>query len=278
MEKSSQEGKNDQSSHKGPNRPGANTLEKGLDVLFCMARRGAPLTVPEMANILDRPASSLYRIVGTLRKYGLLEKIDSVGHHVLGKRNFILASGRDEQSILISAAQPEMRRLTDETGEGTLLAVLLGEKVICIDFVESSSPLRLTSMKGVVMPLLKGATGKCLFAFLPAHVRKKLIRKMESERFASRSVVADQTKLEEQIRTIRKRGYAVSHSEIYEGALAIAAPIFSDAKQLLGSLSLVGPEVSMNRKNQAQLIEAVVESAKRVSRSLGGANQGSDDR
>jgi DNA-binding IclR family transcriptional regulator len=276
MERSSQKMKNEQSLRKGPNKLGASTLEKGLDVLFCVAIRGTPLTVPEMAKLLNRPSSSLYRIVGTLRKYGLLEKIDGEGHHILGKRNFMLANGRDEHTILIRAAKPEMKRLVDETGESALLAVLLGEKVICIDFVESSNPLRLTSLKGKEMPLLQGATGISMFSFLPANVRKRLIRKMKSEHITS-IAVADQATLEERIKTVRKRGYAVTHGEIREGAMAIAAPILDDAKRVIGTLSLVGLEVGMNRKNQA-IIGMVVESAKRISQSLGEPNQVSGDR
>ena len=277
MKGTSQKTNNDQSSHKGRSRPSVNTLEKGLDVLFLLARKGTPLTVSEIANILNRPTSSLYRIVAVLRKYGLLEKIDGEGHHILGKRNFMLASGRDEQSILIRAAQPELRHLVDETEETALLAVLLGDQVICIDAIESSKPFRLATMKGHEMPLHRGATGKILLAFLPAHVRRRLLRKMKPERFTS-STISDQTKLEEELRKIKKRGYAFSLSEVYEGAMAIAVPIFADGKKLVGSLSLAGLEQRMKRKNKAQLIKMVVESAKRVSRSMGQANQESGDR
>ena len=244
-----------------------NTLQKGLDVLFFMAQKNTPITVPDIAQSLDLPTSSLYRIVSILRQNGLVERINKEGHLVLGNRNLSLARGLDEQSVLIKTANPVMKNLCEITNESVHLYALFGDRQICIDSVESSAPLRVTSSKGEMRPIYAGASGKVLLAFLPSVERDKLIDGGELERIATNNIT-DPYDIREELRIIRKNGYAHTRSEQIEGAEGIAAPIFNRLRRIVASLSIAGPEQRIAKKDLNELIELVRRSAEEISNAL----------
>jgi DNA-binding IclR family transcriptional regulator len=239
------------------------TLHKGLEILFLMANESRPMTIPDMGSLLGLPDSSLYRIVRTLKDYGLVEKIDHQGHLVLGRKLLVLARSVNEQSLLIKIARPVMKSLAQKTGETILLTILTGDTVICIDSIESESPLRLSSTRGEEMPLHAGASGKCLLAFLPPEKTEKLVSKQKLTRFTPYTIT-DIAKLEEECKKIRDEGFAYSRSELHEGAIGIAAPILDDAERPVASLTVGGPEERIKRTGEELLIRLVCAAAKQI--------------
>jgi len=244
-----------------------NTLQKGLDVLFLLSQKNTPITVPDIAQSLDLPTSSLYRIVSILRQNGLVERINKEGHLVLGNRNLSLARGLDEQSVLIKTANPVMKRLCEITNESVHLYALFGDRQICIDSVESSAPLRVTSSKGEMRPIYAGASGKVLLAFLPAKEREKHIEGVVIEKVAT-NTITDPHLFREDLRIIRNNGYAHSRSEQIEGAEGVAAPVFDRLRRIVASLSLAGPEQRIGKKDLDELIALVRRSAEDISNAL----------
>lgn len=66
----------------------------------------------------------------------------------------------------------------------------------------------------------------------------------------------------------RHQGYIVSDSEMDEGAMAIAAPVFHASGKLCAALSLAGPRERLT-DNQSSLISATRAYAAKISRALG---------
>jgi DNA-binding IclR family transcriptional regulator len=244
-----------------------NTLQKGLDVLFLLAQKNTPITVPDIAESLDLPTSSLYRIISILKQNGLVERINKEGHLVLGNRNLSLARGIDEQSVLIKTANPVMQQLCELTNESVHLYALFGDMQICIDSVECSAPLRVTSSKGEMRPIHAGASGKVLLAFLPVKEREKLLEGVETEKVTA-NTIRDPRLFREDLQKIRKKGYAHTRSEQIEGAEGVAAPVFDRLRHIIASLSLAGPEQRIGKKNLDELIALVRRSAESISKAL----------
>lgn len=57
----------------------SNLLEKGLDIFFEVVRAKSPLTVQDIAGVMNIPASTVYRIVGILKQNGWVEKNHRTG-------------------------------------------------------------------------------------------------------------------------------------------------------------------------------------------------------
>ena len=70
----------------------------------------------------------------------------------------------------------------------------------------------------------------------------------------------------------RKRGYAVSRSELIEGAVAMAAPFFGSNGRVSGSLAVFGPTVRLDNARVTETSAMLVEESKALSRALGLVN------
>ncbi len=54
--------------------------------------------------------------------------------------------------------------------------------------------------------------------------------------------------LDEVMREVRVNGYYISHSEYDENVNALGVPIFGKSKEVIGSLSIVGPTADLQMK------------------------------
>lgn len=243
------------------------TLQKGLDILFLMAQSTSPLTIGEIGEKLDTPSSTVYRIIGTLKENGLVERIDREGHLILGMRTLTLTRSLNEQNILIKVARPEMRRLRDRTNESIHLYAISGTSQICLESAESFAPLRVMSTKGEARPLYAGASGKVLLAFLGEEERMNLLSSMEITKVTP-NTITDRAKLQKDLEKIRKRGYSHTRSEILDGAEGVAVPIFNGKNQIVASLSLAGPVQRMKKANIKDMISMVKDAGEKISSSL----------
>ncbi len=219
----------------------------------------------DVSKSLKISLSTAYRLVDTLIRHGLVEKTDREGHLRLGIRNLMLARGMDKQSALLKAAIPEMKLLRDLTGETINLHTVLGHNQVCIESIDTSSPLRVIAPKGATAPLYAGA-GKALLAFLPEKQQMEIIRGSGLKKLASNSL--SQSLLMKQLRTVREKGYAHTRSEVVEGVEAIAVPVFDEMKRVIASLSVAGPEHRMRRRNLNEITDMLKAAAERVSNSL----------
>jgi DNA-binding IclR family transcriptional regulator len=243
-----------------------NILENGLEVLFLLARGNAPPTIQDVSKSLKISLSTAYRLVDTLIRHGLVEKTGADGRLRLGIRNLILARGVDKQSALLRAALPEMKQLRDLTGETVNLHTIVGYNQVCIESVDTSSPLRVIAPKGDTAPLYAGA-GKALLAFLPEKQQIEIIESSGLRKLAS-NTVTDRTLLLKQLRTVREKGYAHTRSEVVEGVEAVAVPVFDEMKRVVATLSVAGPEHRMRQRNLNEIVEMIKAAAGRISSSL----------
>ena len=69
--------------------------------------------------------------------------------------------------------------------------------------------------------------------------------------------------------TSRRDKFRVSRSEIFDGAVGIAAPYFDNANRVAGSIAVFGPEIRFNEQRIANVSKLVVRSAAELSAALG---------
>src|SRR5690606_20861498 len=75
--------------------------------------------------------------------------------------------------------------------------------------------------------------------------------------------------LTRELERTKKRGYAVSQSELIQGAVAAAAPFFDRSGQVAGSFGIFGPEVRLGKTALNALVPRVVQYAGEISAALG---------
>ncbi len=79
----------------------------------------------------------------------------------------------------------------------------------------------------------------------------------------------DLARLEQQLATTRRRGWAESVAERAPGVASVSAPIFGPDRFLLAAVSVSGPAARLGQLRAKRYAPAVVEAAREIESALG---------
>lgn len=227
--------------------------------LFSQAR--PTWTVPDMAEALGAPQSTVYRTVRDLLAEGLLETSADALYR-LGPAFIEFDRLTRLTDPLMRAGAPVMEQLVAQAGLPCvgLLSRLYGDEVMCVaDRASRDAPFRPSYERGRPMPLTQGATSKVILARLPARRLSKLLA------HAGR---ADDAALKSELAVVRRQGFLVSRGEIDAGLAGLAAPILCEEAGLVASLSLVVEAERLDAFNESRLVLMLVSAAAMIERGL----------
>ncbi|HET9078722.1 MAG TPA: IclR family transcriptional regulator [Acidimicrobiales bacterium] len=236
------------------------TADRVIDVLTLFSEEHPVVTAAEVAHRLGMARSTSYRYLQSLRTAGLLEDDPDRSGFRLGPLILHLgriARGRPQLGPL---ARPFLDALSTQTGETVLLTRRSGNQVVCLERVESRSPLRISYEPGHVLPLHAGASAMVLLAWSePADV-DAVLSAGRLPRFTS-ATVTDPRRLRRRLAAIRAQGYAESEGEVDEGVVGVAAPVFGADGRVAAGLSVVGPALRLAGRRRRSVVSAVRGSA-----------------
>lgn len=248
-------------------RPGSvAVLAKAMAILEHLADRGE-LTPARIAELVEEPRSTVYRLCSSLQELDYIEAGVQRGTYRLGLKLFDLGRTVVDRFDERASALPVMQRLHDETGETVFLCVRRGLAAVCIERVDGARVMLLELRLGGSLPLHLGAAPRCLLAFEPESAWHAYLDAATLERRTARSPVT-RTAILAELRTTRKRGYAVSDQDVTPGVVSVGGPIFDHSGLVTASLSIGGLREVVG-DGGSHVAELVVEGAADVSRSLG---------
>jgi DNA-binding IclR family transcriptional regulator len=240
---------------RNPPRTAVGVLDRCVAVLGAVESGARSFTDVVERTGLARPTA--HRLIQALEDHGFLVHVGGLGY-VLGPRLLGLAASAMRDLPLRDLAHPILERLARSTGESAQLFVRDGDRRVCIDSAESDSELRTIVEVGSALPLTKGSAGKIFLAWTGDHDRSRLIGTAE-----------DTARLEQQVATTRRRGWAESVAERAPGVASVSAPIFGPDRSLLAAVSVSGPMSRLGQLRAKRYAPAVMDAAKEIERALG---------
>ncbi len=243
------------------------SVEKAIKILEAFSEDNFEMSLSEVSKKVNLPKATAYRIIGTLKDNGLIDQREENGKYRLGLKLFELGSLVFERLKLREVALPYMETLSRECGETVHLGVLQGDEVISIESCESSFDLRSSVYIGKRAPLYCTAVGKTLFAFLPLEEISRIL-KSKRKRYAKNTII-EREKLEEELREVREKGFALDNMEHEEGMRCVAVPIKNHENKVLASLSISGPSIRITEDKISQLFLMAKDTAYKISKNLG---------
>ncbi|WP_312526433.1 IclR family transcriptional regulator [Comamonas sp.] len=235
--------------------------DRVLQVLAVLACAGRPLSANELMQGTGLPRSSLYRQLARLKRFGFVA--DSGALYAPGPLGLQLARGFDDGSHLVHVARPVLVQLSQQTQESAGLLVAANGQAVCLDMVESPLSLRCSFDKGSSVPLKVGASAKCVLAYLPAVQREALLNQHYGEGSPARAEAAAE------LQELRTQGYITTVGQVDAGVWGCSVPVFASGRRAVAALSLMAPHQRVQHQ-QAQLVQATLAAAARISRSLAG--------
>ncbi len=218
-------------------------IDRLLDILLLFKEGKESWSVDDMARMLDLPKSTCYRLVRALQEKGFLEKSGSsnyqLGISFMRLSGVALSSNRDIRLM----ALPSMKRIADVVKESVSLMRLMNRQVVCVESIEGQHTLRVSIPQGYVQPLHAGASSRVLLAYLPEESWRKLLE-LPLQRYTE-TTITDFDALCENLRQVRRDGYAVSNGEVAAGARAVAIPLLRNRDEVIAALSIEAPATRM---------------------------------
>jgi DNA-binding IclR family transcriptional regulator len=192
-------------------------VDRAIAILQCFSAEKPAMSVLEIQRRVGLSRPTLYRLLQTLAATGLIKAEGD-------PQRFRLAHGVMELAHVwlaglnkVDVARPILERLREETGETAALFVFREQKRICVLELESHHALTIARGVGDTGDITLGASGKAILAFLDEVQRDTILDQLGNK--------ARRAELAKALETVRSRGYATSHGEVFVGAVALASPI-----------------------------------------------------
>lgn len=233
---------------------------------YILENHDAEYTLTDISKNLKLNKTVVFRILRTLIHRGYIVKDPKTETFSPGFKLIELGARAQEKIPLHRLARPYLEELSQKTGETTNLGVLSGRDVVYLDKIESSNFLRADLRVGTKVPLYCSALGKAILAFS----RNQEIIETFDFKVYTHSTIRTKSQLQQELDSIRIRGYSLDDEEYILGIRCIAAPILNRLGFASAALSVSGPKIRLSDNRIADLCDYLKDATSRLAKEVYG--------
>ena len=244
------------------------SVERTLRILEALAEWGHPMSLSEISNRLDLKNSTTHRLLKTLILRGFAQQDPISGKYKLGIKTFSIGNTALYTLDIRTVARAFLNSLVLNYKETANLAILDGWDVIYIDQVESEKMVKTIAKLGSRCPSHCSAVGKVLLSHFPQNKLESYFKECDLEKFTTSTIVSPNLLIDE-LKNVKKQGFALDLEETEEGIRCVAAPIYNHMGNPAAAIGISGPSNRINLSAlKGELAEAVKETAREISSML----------
>ncbi len=244
------------------------SVNKALDILDKLAYTEGELSLAEISEALDLPASTAHRLLATLvrrrfvvrnantRKYSVSLKLADMGATAL------------RRPLVLDAVKPALTNLATQAGETAALVWRYHYRGLYVDQATCAALLHATNELGASVPLHGSALGKVILASFSTKEIERYIELTGLPAY-TRFTITNPFALKEHLLEIHEQGYAIDRQEGELGAGSVAAGITDTKGDVSVAIGIIGPVTRLEDKGWDKLTSAVSGAASQVSSALG---------
>ena len=236
------------------------SVGSALDVLECFATDGE-LGVSDIARRLGVAKSTAHRLLQTLASRGFVEQDSHSGQYRLGIHVYELGELALARNQLRHAALPFLRQVAAATGLTVNLSVPDGPDIVFVERIENSDGVRILGHFGRRLPAHTTSSGKAIAAW---NTSADAARRRAGFPPRVSKTVRTEGDWDRCLENVRRLGYAVSHSESFDGASSVAVPVISH-RVAIASVSVFGP-TEVIQPQVDRLVPVLVAASRRIAR------------
>jgi DNA-binding IclR family transcriptional regulator len=248
--------------HRQSRPAGTQAVDRASRLLIQILGSTEPPSVGDLARATGLHQSTVSRLLASLRRHGLIERVGPRGRVRIGPVIAAAARGRRSRSMLAEIARPVLDDLARVTRETITLGVPVPGGVGHIAQADSPYLLAATSWIGQVVPLHCSAGGKVLLAFGAATVGDEPL-----QRFTP-TTITDRELLAKELARVRSRGFAFMIDEFELGLRAVAVPVTETWGEVVGALAVSGPSVRLPKRRLSHCADLVLRASSTLSDQL----------
>jgi DNA-binding IclR family transcriptional regulator len=230
------------------------SVERALAVLDSFRAGDQSLSLATLAERTGFYKSTILRLARSLQRANYLVRLEGGGYQ-LGAALIRLGEICKRSTRIDDHIVPVLQRLVEATGESATLYVRKGVQRFCLRRVDSHRTLRDHIREGDLLPLTIGAPGR-VFLYFDSDVSRPN---------------ADRGEVPAEFRTSPARPLPIVTRGEYEPELAaIACGVFGPADELVGVISLTGPQTRFQRRAAQAMGDILLDACQRLTGLLGG--------
>ena len=207
--------------------PGATVAGRVLSLLGAFDDQHRALTLTDLARRADLPPPTAHRLLAELESWGAIVR-GADGRYAVGRRIWDLGRLAREQVGLRRLASPFLNDLYAATLATVHLAERDGLQALYLDRLSGRASVPVVSQIGSRLPLHATGVGKVLLAHAPAEVQTEVLGSLTR---VTPYTVTTPGRLREQLRRVRREGYAWTAEEMSLGACSVAVPIHGSGRR-----------------------------------------------
>ena len=242
-------------------------LDRTIAVLQCVADSDSDVAAADIARQLRLHKSTVHRLLAVLEQYRLIKK-GPQGAYRLGTRLIELGESAVARLNLGERAEPFLRTLAHQTGEGAHVTILSGTEMLSVAHVEGRWALHSLTRKGQHTLVPCTAAGKAVLAFMPKDACDDLLARLRLERHTPRTIVK-MSAMRMELMRVRDAGFAVDDEEFEQGLRCVGAPVFDHLGHVIASLSMAAPVFRLRKERLPHVARLVIAAAQGLSADLG---------
>jgi IclR family transcriptional regulator, acetate operon repressor len=230
-------------------------------LLASLLQQEGPMRVTDVAARLEVSVSTAHRLLGMLVYRDFAEQLPDRRY---GCGPVLRAASAPDASVtrLRTVALPHLRSLVASLGETVNVMVLTGADVRFVATVECDHVLRVGDRTGRVLPAHLSSGGKAVLAQAGAEQLTAALGPLDD---------AAAAKLERDLRTIRRRGFAINDQATEAGLTAVGVAVPPAGGVTGAAISLAAPTARSSRDLLPVWAAALVRAAAAIARDLDAA-------
>ncbi len=245
------------------------SLQKALDILDLIIEADlheVDATLAGLARKMGMPSASAHNLIKTMLACGYVQK-NGHGRYVQGVKCRQLGRlNRLEAPAVHDAVQRRLQQLTDETGEGCLLTVLMNGARVVVARVGSTHAIQVSHATIEDLPFFSRATGRALAAHATAEELEQIIARHGMPGVAWENI-ADMAALQSALARVREEGTCTVDTPEY-GLIGLACPVAGTDGKAWGVLGLYAPAFRCSPETIKRFSETMRTCAKDLSGTL----------
>jgi IclR family acetate operon transcriptional repressor len=245
------------------------SVTRAISILNALAAEENGLTLTELSQTVSLAPSTTHRLLTTLQQERFVRFDDQRSVWLVGLQAFAVGNAFVRSRELIGMVRPFMRRLMEESGETTNLAVEDREEAVYLAQVECREMMRAFAKPGARVPMTSSAVGKAILAGRPDDQVARLLNRVGLQRVTGRSI-ATPAALKTALATTRAMGFAVDDEEHAVGLRCVASALYDEHGDPIAAVSVSGPAARVTDERIPALGKLVRSVAAEATQALGG--------
>lgn len=245
------------------------SVTNALELMEEFRGEDTELGVTELSKRLGLHKNNVFRLLATLESRGYMEQNKITGNYRLGLKVLELGQVFIKHMGLLKMARSVLEEICEKCNETAYLAVIREDRVVYVDVIESSRPVRVISRVGVGLPVYCSAVGKAQVAFESIDEVDRILSEHTIQRYTPRTIT-DREELLRHLERVRQQGYALDDEEFDDGIRCVGVPVRDYTGRVVAGVSISGPMYRFtDERLRDELIPLATDAGKKLSARLG---------